>query len=85
MTEGLGAYFQLRVNAYKPHPSGVVLHPTIDNCIDIFQLPSELPDKEFFKAIGSSNKALGNLSSFFWGPVFRLKKRLYLVKGGGRP
>ncbi len=35
ITEGLGSDFQIRYNAYKPYPCGVVVHPTIDGCIHI--------------------------------------------------
>jgi 2-methylcitrate dehydratase PrpD len=32
---GLGDDFQIRYNTYKPYPCGIVVHPTIDGCIDI--------------------------------------------------
>jgi 2-methylcitrate dehydratase PrpD len=35
VTAGLGEDFQLRYNAYKPYPCGVVVQPTIDGCIEI--------------------------------------------------
>ena len=35
ITEGLGTDFDLRVNAYKPFPCGIVVHPTIDACIQL--------------------------------------------------
>jgi 2-methylcitrate dehydratase PrpD len=35
ITRGLGADFDLRVNAYKPFPCGIVTHPTIDACIQL--------------------------------------------------
>jgi 2-methylcitrate dehydratase PrpD len=35
ITRGLGKEFQIRDNAYKPYPCGVVVHPTIDGCIEI--------------------------------------------------
>jgi 2-methylcitrate dehydratase PrpD len=35
VTEGLGREFELRVNTYKPFPCGIVIHPTIDACIQI--------------------------------------------------
>jgi 2-methylcitrate dehydratase PrpD len=35
VTAGLGEDFQLRYNAYKPYPCGVVVHPTIDGSIEI--------------------------------------------------
>lgn len=37
ITAGLGEDFQIRYNAYKPYPCGVVVHPTIDGCIDIYR------------------------------------------------
>jgi 2-methylcitrate dehydratase PrpD len=35
VTAGLGQDFQLRYNTYKPYPSGIVVHPTVDGCIDL--------------------------------------------------
>jgi 2-methylcitrate dehydratase PrpD len=35
VTDRLGEDFELRVNAYKPYPCGIVVHPTIDGCIGI--------------------------------------------------
>jgi 2-methylcitrate dehydratase PrpD len=35
VTAGLGEDFQIRYNAYKPYPCGVVVQPTIDGCIEI--------------------------------------------------
>ena len=35
VTEGLGTGFDLRENTYKPFPCGIVIHPTIDGCIQI--------------------------------------------------
>jgi 2-methylcitrate dehydratase PrpD len=37
ITAGLGKDFQIRYNTYKPYPSGIVVHPTIDGCIDIYR------------------------------------------------
>jgi 2-methylcitrate dehydratase PrpD len=37
ITDGLGSDFDLRVNAYKPFPCGIVVHPTIDACIQLRQ------------------------------------------------
>ena len=35
ITARLGEDFDLRVNTYKPFPCGIVIHPTIDGCIQI--------------------------------------------------
>ncbi len=35
LTAGLGTDFDLRANAYKPFPCGIVVHPTIDACIQL--------------------------------------------------
>jgi 2-methylcitrate dehydratase PrpD len=35
ITDKLGSDFDLRVNAYKPFPCGIVVHPTIDACIQL--------------------------------------------------
>lgn len=34
---GLGMDFDLRVNAYKPYPCGIVIHPTIDACSQLHE------------------------------------------------
>lgn len=33
----LGRHHEMLANAYKPYPSGIVIHPTIDACLDIAQ------------------------------------------------
>jgi 2-methylcitrate dehydratase PrpD len=35
LTEGLGVHWELSANAYKPYPTGVVLHPVIDACLQL--------------------------------------------------
>jgi 2-methylcitrate dehydratase PrpD len=35
ITSGLGMRFELRDNTYKPFPCGIVIHPTIDGCIQL--------------------------------------------------
>lgn len=35
IVNGLGREFDLRVNTYKPFPCGIVIHPTIDACIQV--------------------------------------------------
>lgn len=35
--EGLGSRFEMLGNAYKPYPCGIVIHPSIDACIDLFK------------------------------------------------
>jgi len=37
ITNGLGKEFQIRDNAYKPYPCGLVVHPTIDGCIELYR------------------------------------------------
>jgi len=37
VTSGLGRDFQIKDNAYKPYPCGLVVHPTIDGCIDLYR------------------------------------------------
>jgi 2-methylcitrate dehydratase PrpD len=36
-TARLGEDFEILANAYKPYPCGIVIHPTIDACLDIRQ------------------------------------------------
>jgi 2-methylcitrate dehydratase PrpD len=37
VTEALGSDFNLRRNTYKPFPCGIVNHPTIEACIQVFE------------------------------------------------
>jgi 2-methylcitrate dehydratase PrpD len=37
ITAALGVDFDLRANTYKPFPCGIVIHPTIDGCIQLHQ------------------------------------------------
>jgi 2-methylcitrate dehydratase PrpD len=49
VTNGLGEDFQLRYNTYKPYPCGIVVHPTIDGCIDLHR--DYHPSPESIKAV----------------------------------
>lgn len=44
ITAGLGSDFQIRYNAYKPYPCGLVVHPAIDGCIDLYRDYHPAPD-----------------------------------------
>ena len=44
ITDGLGTDFQIRYNAYKPYPCGLVVHPAIDGCIDLYRDHHPAPD-----------------------------------------
>jgi 2-methylcitrate dehydratase PrpD len=44
ITNGLGSDFQIRYNAYKPYPCGLVVHPAIDGCIDLYRDYHPAPD-----------------------------------------
>jgi 2-methylcitrate dehydratase PrpD len=35
ITEGLGERYEILLNTYKPFPCGIVIHPTIDGCLQI--------------------------------------------------
>jgi len=35
LTSGLGERWEINANAYKPYPTGVVLHPVIDACLQL--------------------------------------------------
>jgi 2-methylcitrate dehydratase PrpD len=37
LTDKLGETYEISVNTYKPFPCGVVMHPTIDGCIQLHQ------------------------------------------------
>jgi 2-methylcitrate dehydratase PrpD len=49
ITDGLGTDFQIRRNTYKPYPCGIVVHPTIDGCIDLFR--DYRPDLQSIKTV----------------------------------
>jgi 2-methylcitrate dehydratase PrpD len=41
---GLGQDFELMRNCYKPYPCGIVIHPSIDACLDVAtRLPAGVP------------------------------------------
>ena len=44
VTDGLGTDFQIRYNTYKPYPCGLVVHPAIDGCIDLYRDHHPAPD-----------------------------------------
>ncbi len=44
VTAGLGKDFELRDNAYKPYACGLVVHPTIDGCSQLFREHHPAPD-----------------------------------------
>src|SRR4029077_14359746 len=35
IVRGLGATWELALNAYKPYPCGIVAHPVIDGCLSL--------------------------------------------------
>ena len=38
--EGIGNHFEMLSNGYKPYPCGIVIHPTVDACLEIYkQIP----------------------------------------------
>jgi 2-methylcitrate dehydratase PrpD len=45
ITTRLGEDFDLRANTYKPFPCGIVNHPTIDGCIQIYEEHRLDPDQ----------------------------------------
>jgi 2-methylcitrate dehydratase PrpD len=34
-TQGLGTSYEILANTYKPYPCGIVVHPSIDGCLDL--------------------------------------------------
>ena len=38
MRRGLGSEFELLANAYKPYPCGIVIHPALDACLQLYAL-----------------------------------------------
>ena len=44
LTEGLGRDWEMRTLAYKPYPTGVVIHALIDACLDM-QKQRKMPEK----------------------------------------
>lgn len=47
-TKGLGEHFEMLANAYKPYPSGIVVHPAIDACLEI---AGQLADNARFETV----------------------------------
>jgi 2-methylcitrate dehydratase PrpD len=45
IVDRLGVDFDLRVNTYKPYPSGIVIHPTIDACTQLREQYSLVPEQ----------------------------------------
>jgi 2-methylcitrate dehydratase PrpD len=45
ITTALGTEFQIRDNAYKPYPCGLVVHPTIDGCIALHHEHHPAPEE----------------------------------------
>ncbi len=45
ITEKLGQSYEVSVNSYKPFPCGVVMHPTIDGCIQLRRQYQLTPDQ----------------------------------------
>ena len=45
ITSGLGETWELMQNAYKPYPTGVVLHPVIDACLELRDRHSITPGR----------------------------------------
>lgn len=37
VVNGLGQHFELFLNAYKPYPCGIVIHPALDACLEVRQ------------------------------------------------
>ena len=44
ITARLGSHFELHDNTYKPFPCGIVIHPTIDGCIQLHDEHALAPD-----------------------------------------
>jgi len=50
--DGLGTHFEFLSNAYKPYPSGIVVHPATDACLDLaLKLPQSADTPEAFGAV----------------------------------
>ena len=43
-TQGLGASYEILANTYKPYPCGIVVHPSIDGCLDLVREHDIAPD-----------------------------------------
>ena len=49
LLDGLGQRYELLDNTYKPYPTGIVIQPTIDGCIQIFR--EHRPDPAMIEAV----------------------------------
>jgi 2-methylcitrate dehydratase PrpD len=45
ITEKLGRTYEISLNSYKPFPCGIVMHPTIDGCIQLRRQYQLTPDQ----------------------------------------
>ncbi len=43
-TQGLGTSHEILANTYKPYPCGIVVHPSIDGCLDLVREHDIAPD-----------------------------------------
>jgi 2-methylcitrate dehydratase PrpD len=43
-TQGLGTGYEILANTYKPYPCGIVVHPSIDGCLDLVREHDISPD-----------------------------------------
>lgn len=45
ITDGLGAHYEISANTYKPFPCGIVIHPSIDACLQLRAQHALKPDQ----------------------------------------
>lgn len=58
LTDRLGETWELAINALKPYPCGVVLHPVIDACLDLKASPDMPPVANIQQVVVRGNSLL---------------------------
>jgi 2-methylcitrate dehydratase PrpD len=90
--DGLGEHFELLANAYKPYPCGIVIHPTLDACLDIAAqaAPGATPAQVTLKVHPLALKLTGvrtpattlesHVSLYHWAAAALLRRRAGLAE-----
>ena len=79
ITTRLGAEWALAVNAHKPYPCGIVMHPVLDGCIDLHRGHSLPPER--IRRIALTVNPLAVARTSRPDPRTRLDARLSLQHG----
>jgi 2-methylcitrate dehydratase PrpD len=93
IVDGLGSRFELLGNAFKPYPCGIVIHPSIDACLDIVRrIPSADAIADVRLTVHADALALcwrklpdsaleAQVSLYHWAAAALVRKRATLNEG----